>query len=73
MESGSPIIIQMVKNVKQIIEVSKARDCWSLEEPEPNLNQWNKSINFHIFNLLFKILNYLNNLNYKIFLKKDVM
>lgn len=32
MESESPIIIQMLKNVKQIIEVSKERNCWSLEE-----------------------------------------
>ena len=32
MESESPIIIQMLKNIKQIIEVSKERDCWSLEE-----------------------------------------
>ena len=26
--SESPIIIQMLKNVKQIIEVSKERSCW---------------------------------------------
>ena len=32
MESESPIIIQMLKNVKQIIELSKERKCWSLEE-----------------------------------------
>ena len=32
MESESPIIIQMFKNVKQIIELSKERNCWSLEE-----------------------------------------
>jgi hypothetical protein len=32
MESESPIIIQMLKNVKQIIDVSKERECWSLEE-----------------------------------------
>lgn len=32
MESESPIIIQMLKNVKQIIELSKERNCWSLEE-----------------------------------------
>ena len=32
--SESPIIIQMLKNVKLIIELSKARDCWSLEELE---------------------------------------
>ena len=32
MESESPIIIQMLKNVKQIIALSKERDCWSLEE-----------------------------------------
>jgi len=32
MESESPIIIQMLKNVKQIIDVSKERGCWSLEE-----------------------------------------
>ena len=30
--SESPIIIQMLKNVKQIIELSKERNCWSLEE-----------------------------------------
>jgi hypothetical protein len=30
--SESPIIIQMLKNVKQIIAVSKERECWSLEE-----------------------------------------
>ena len=30
--SESPIIIQMLKNVKQIIEVSKGRDCWEEEE-----------------------------------------
>ena len=30
--SESPIIIQMLKNVKQIIDLSKERDCWSLEE-----------------------------------------
>ena len=33
MESGSPlIIIQMLKNVKQIIETSKDRDCWTSGE-----------------------------------------
>ena len=32
MESESPIIIQMLKNIKQIIKVSKERDYWSLEE-----------------------------------------
>ena len=32
MESESPIILQMLKNVKTLIEVSKERDCWSLEE-----------------------------------------
>ena len=32
MDSESPIIIQMLKNVKQIIALSKERDCWSLEE-----------------------------------------
>jgi hypothetical protein len=32
MESGSPIIIQMLKNVKQIIDVSKERNCWKDEE-----------------------------------------
>lgn len=32
MESESPIIIQMLKNVKQIIDVSKERDCWKDEE-----------------------------------------
>ena len=30
--SESPIIIQMLKNVKNIIEVSKGRDCWSPDE-----------------------------------------
>ena len=30
--SESPIIIQMLKNVKQIIDVSKERSCWSSEE-----------------------------------------
>ena len=30
--SESPIIIQMLKNVKSIIEVSKGRDCWSSDE-----------------------------------------
>ena len=30
--SESPIIIQMLKNVKHIIDLSKERDCWSLEE-----------------------------------------
>ena len=37
MESESPIIIQMLKNVKQLIEISKGRDCWSSEEL-PNIN-----------------------------------
>ena len=32
MESESPIIIQILKNIKKIIAVSKERDCWSLEE-----------------------------------------
>jgi hypothetical protein len=30
--SESPIIIQMLKNVKQIIDVSKERGCWKDEE-----------------------------------------
>jgi len=30
--SESPIIIQMFKNVKQIIETSKERNCWKDEE-----------------------------------------
>jgi|TARA_B110000902_G_C13758193_1_gene379481 hypothetical protein len=30
--SESPIIIQMFKNIKKIIAVSKERECWSLEE-----------------------------------------
>ena len=30
--SESPIIIQMLKNVKQIIELSKERSCWKDEE-----------------------------------------
>ena len=32
MESESKNIIQMLKNVKIMIEVSKERSCWSLEE-----------------------------------------
>ena len=32
--SESPIIIQMLKNVKQIIDVSKERSCWKDEELE---------------------------------------
>ena len=32
MESESKNIIQMLKNVKTLIEVSKERNCWSLEE-----------------------------------------
>jgi hypothetical protein len=32
MESNSPIIIQMFKNIKNLIEVSKERECWSSEE-----------------------------------------
>tara|TARA_B100001094_G_C17770190_1_gene594645 strand:- start:178 stop:426 length:249 start_codon:yes stop_codon:yes gene_type:complete len=32
MESESKNIIQMLKNVKQIIDVSKARGCWKDEE-----------------------------------------
>ena len=30
--SESPIIIQMLKNVKQIIDLSKERNCWKDEE-----------------------------------------
>ena len=30
--SESPIIIQMLKNVKKIIDVSKERGCWKDEE-----------------------------------------
>ena len=30
--SESPIIIQMLKNVKQMIDVSKERGCWKDEE-----------------------------------------
>ena len=30
--SESQIIIQMFKNIKNLIEVSKERECWSLEE-----------------------------------------
>ena len=30
--SESPIIIQMLKNVKNLIEVSKERNCWKDEE-----------------------------------------
>ena len=37
MESESPIIIQMLKNVKSLIELSKGRDCWTSEEL-PNIN-----------------------------------
>ena len=32
MESESKNIIQMLKNVKQIIDVSKVRGCWKDEE-----------------------------------------
>ena len=32
MESESPIIIQMLKNVKQIIDISKERNCWKDDE-----------------------------------------
>ena len=32
MESESKNIIQMLKNVNQIIEISKGRDCWKDEE-----------------------------------------
>ena len=32
MESESKIIIQMLKNVKQIIDISKERNCWKDEE-----------------------------------------
>jgi hypothetical protein len=32
MESESKNIIQMLNNEKQIIYLSKERDCWSLEE-----------------------------------------
>jgi len=32
MESESKNIIQMLKNVKKIIDISKERGCWSLEE-----------------------------------------
>ena len=32
MESESKNIIQMLKNVKGIIEISKGRDCWSPDE-----------------------------------------
>ena len=32
MESESKNIIQMLKNVKQIIDVSKSRGCWKDEE-----------------------------------------
>ena len=32
MESESKNIIQMLKNVKQIVDVSKARGCWKDEE-----------------------------------------
>ena len=37
MESESNNIIQMLKNVKSLIEISKGRDCWTLEEL-PNIN-----------------------------------
>jgi len=30
--SESPIIIQMLKNVKQLIDISKERGCWKDEE-----------------------------------------
>ena len=32
MESESNNIIQMLKNVKQIVEVSQSRGCWKAEE-----------------------------------------
>ena len=32
MESESKNIIQMLKNVKSIIEISKGRDCWEEDE-----------------------------------------
>ena len=32
MESESKNIIQMLKNVKSIIETSKGRDCWESDE-----------------------------------------
>ena len=32
--SESPIIVQMLKNVKSIIEISKGRDCWTPDELE---------------------------------------
>ena len=32
MESESKNIIQMLKNVKQIIDISKERNCWKDEE-----------------------------------------
>jgi hypothetical protein len=35
--SESPIIIQMLKNVKSLIELSKGRDCWTSDEL-PNIN-----------------------------------
>ena len=34
MESESKNIIQMLKNVKSIIEISKGRDCWTPDELE---------------------------------------
>ena len=37
MESESKNIIQMLKNVKSLIELSKGRDCWTSEEL-PNIN-----------------------------------
>lgn len=37
MESESPIIIQMLKDVKGMIELSKGRGCWASEEL-PNIN-----------------------------------
>ena len=43
MESDSKNIIQMLRNVKQIIETSKGRDCWSSDELK-NIN-----ITYHMF------------------------
>ena len=34
MDSESKNIIQMLKNVKSIIEISKGRDCWTPDELE---------------------------------------
>ena len=45
MESESKNIIQMLKNVKQIIEISKGRDCWKDEELK-EIYEWKNEFDF---------------------------